>query len=78
MCHFRTSTRLAKAVPKDRLASDFEHGIGAIQADDFCTRVTPRKPNCDIGEATPNIYDVPAVKGGKLLRKESDELRIRL
>ena len=67
-----------RGMPKDGLASDFEHDIGAIQADDSCLRVLPRKPDCDVGGATPKIYDVLAVKGGKLLRKESNELRIRL
>ena len=63
---------------KDFLASDFEHGIGAVQADDFCLWVLLRKPHCDIGGATPKIYNLLAVKSGKLLRKESDKLRIRL
>jgi hypothetical protein len=44
-----------RAILKDFLASDFEHGIGAVQADDFCLWVLLRNPHCDIGEATPKI-----------------------
>ena len=56
MCHFTNIDSIGqRAMPKDFLACDFEHGIGAVQADDFCLWVLLRKPHCDLGGATPKI-----------------------
>ena len=40
---------------EDDLASDIEHGIGTIHADDSCLRVTGCKSNRDIGGTTSKI-----------------------
>ena len=42
-------------MPENGFASDIEHGIGTIRANNPCLRVTVGKLNGDIGGATSKI-----------------------